>query len=309
MARTDAACRHQKRIMWRVEARLKVTVERTPESEAVLNVELDWDEIEDATNKAYKRLVQKYNVPGFRRGHAPRSSLERLLGKDTLYQEGLEDLIDSSYQQAVREHDLTPIARPTVDAPVLTTGQPYSFSARVPVLSPVTLGDYTAIRVEAPAIEVTDEEVQQTLDRIQQDQAIWQPVERPAQLGDRLTVDLTLRVGERQVSNLHDNEFELADDRPGIFSGMDQHLVGLTEGAHAEFTTTIPEDYANTELAGKEASYDVTIKAVKTRELPALDDELAKSIGEYETIDDVRKAVREQLLNQKESEARRKLRD
>ncbi len=288
---------------------MKVTVERTPDSEAVLTVELDWDEIEAATNKAYKRLVQKYTVPGFRRGHAPRSSLERLLGKDTLYQEGLEDLIDESYQKAIKENDLTPIARPTVDAPTLTTGQPYTFSARVPILSPVALGDYKSIRVETPPVEVTDEEVQQTLERIQQDQAIWQPMERPAQLGDKLTVDLTLHVDDRQVSNLHDNEFELVEDRPGIFSGMDQHLIGLTEGAHAEFTTTIPEDYANTELAGKEATYDVTVKAVKARELPALDDELAKSIGDYETIDDVRKAVREQLKSQKETEARRKLRE
>ena len=96
---------------------MKVTVERTPESEAVLNVEMDWDEIEAATNKAYKRLAQKYNVPGFRKGHAPRTMLERMLGKEAVYQEGLDDLIDTAYRNALVEHDLTPLTQPHVDAP------------------------------------------------------------------------------------------------------------------------------------------------------------------------------------------------
>ncbi len=289
---------------------MKVTVERTPASEAVLNVELEWAELEAASNKAYQRLVKKYNVPGFRPGHAPRATLERMLGgKDALYHEGLEDLIDSSYQQAIIENKLTPLGQPTVDAPEIEIGQPYTFVARVPVLAPVSIGDYTSIRVAQPELEVSDDEVQQTLDRIQQDQAMWLPADRPAQTGDKVTVDLTLTVGDREVSKLHDNEFELTDDRPGIFSGMDTHIVGLKEGDHAEFTTTIPEDYANADLAGKEANYDVTVKAVKYRELPALDDELAKTIGDYTTINEVRDSVRHEILVQKENDARRALRD
>src|SRR6185312_17506912 len=119
---------------------LKVTVERTPESEAVLNVELDWSEVEKASDRAYRKLVQKYNVPGFRRGHAPRTMLERMLGKDALYQEGLDDLIDQSVKSAVVEHQLRPLARPSVDSPPIEHGQPYSFVARLPVLTPVVLG-------------------------------------------------------------------------------------------------------------------------------------------------------------------------
>lgn len=288
---------------------MKVTVERTPESEAVLNVELDWAELEKASERAYRKMVQKYNVPGFRRGHAPRTMLERMLGKEAIYQEGLEDLIDESYRTAIREHHLQPIAQPSIDAPPIEIGQPYSFVAHVPVLSPAELGDYTSIRVEQAPIEVTDEEIQQVLERVQQDQTMWLPAERPAQLGDQVLADLTLTVGEREISNLHDNEFELTDDRHGIFSGMDEHLVGMSEGEAKEFSTTIPEDYANAELAGKEARFAVTLKGVKYRELPALDDELAKSIGDFETLDAVRAAVREQLRSQKESEARRDLRE
>ncbi len=288
---------------------MKVTVEQAPDSEAVLSVELEWEELEKASERAYKKLAQQYNVPGFRKGKAPRSMIERMVGKDAVYQEGLEELVDQSYKQAVKEHHLQPIARPTVDAPPIEYGQPYTFTARVPVLSPVTLGDYQAIRVEQPAITVSDEEIDGVVERIRQDQASNVPVERPAQLGDFVTMDLKLTVGEKEVSNLHDNEFELVLERPGIFAGMDDEIIGMSEGEAKQFTTTIPEDYSNPELAGKEAQYDVALKGVKVRELPEIDDELAKSSGDFENVEQLREAVRQQLLVQKINDARRALRD
>lgn len=288
---------------------MKVTVERTPESEAVLNVELDWTELEKASDRAYHKLAQKYSVPGFRKGHAPRSMLERMLGKEAIYQEGLEDLIESTYRDAVKQNDLTPLGQPSLDAPPLEMGQPYSFTARVPVLPEVQLGDYSAIRVAAPSVEVTDEDIEKVLKQVQDDQAMWLPAERPAQLGDKVVMDLKLTSGDRSISDLHDNEFELAAERAGIFSGMDEQIVGMTEGESKQFTTTIPEDYANADFAGKEAQYDVTLKGVKYRELPEIDDELAKSVGDYENVDALREAIRAQLQSQKESESRRTVRD
>lgn len=288
---------------------MKVTIERTTDSEAVLNVEFEWGELEKASDRAYRKLAQQYNVPGFRKGHAPRSMIERMLGKEAVYQEGLEELIESSYREAIRENDLTPLGQPALEAPPIELGQPYAYVARVPVLAPVTLGDYAAVRVEHPSAEVSDEEIDAVLERLRQDQAMWLPVERPAAVGDKVSVDLKLTVGEKQVSDLHDNEFELAEERPGIFSGMDAQVIGMSEGETKEFTTTIPEDYANTELAGKEAQYVVTVKGVKFRELPELDDELAKSVGEYETVAALRVAVAQQLGNQKETEAHRTMRE
>jgi trigger factor len=284
-------------------------VEQGADSEAVLNVELEWDELEKASDRAYRKLAQQYNVPGFRRGKAPRSMIERMLGKDAVYQEGLEELVDKSYKQAVNEHGLQPIARPTVDAPPIEYGQPYTFTARVPVLTPVALGDYQAIRVEQPPIEVSDQEIDDVVERIQQDQAIKTPVERAAQLGDFVTMDLKLTVGEKEVSNLHDNEFELTLERPGIFAGMDDEIIGMAEGESKQFATTIPEDYSNPELAGKEAQYDVRLLGVKVRELPEVDDELAKSSGDFENVQQLRDAIRQQLLVQKINDARRSLRD
>ncbi|HEX6796979.1 MAG TPA: trigger factor [Ktedonobacterales bacterium] len=288
---------------------MNVTIERPSESEAVLHVELDWAELEKASDRAYRKLVQKYKVPGFRPGHAPRSMIERMVGKETLYQEGLEDLVDSAYRDAVREHKLTPLAQPEVEAPEFTMGEPYTFTARVPVLAPVKLGDYHATSVPYPSTAVGDEDVERMVERTREQQAMWLPVERPAQIGDQLTMDLHLTAGDRQISDLHDTEFQLVEDRPGIYAGMDEQLVGLREGESKQFTTTIPEGYANAELAGKEAQYDVTVKAVKERELPELDDELAKAAGEFETLEGMRASYREQLERQRETEARREFRD
>ena len=275
----------------------------------MLNVELTWDEVEKASDRAYRQLAQKYNVPGFRRGHAPRSMIERMLGKDAVYHEGLDDLIESSYRSAITENDLRPLAQPEVETPELEIGQPYTFTAKVPVLAPVKLGDYQAVRVPLPEATVSDEDVEKVLQQLRQDQAMWLPVERPAELGDQVTVDLKLTVGERTVSDLHDNEFELTGERVGIFSGMDQHIVGMSEGESKTFTTTIPEDYANTEIAGQEAHYEVTVKGVKHREMPELDDELAKTVGQFDTLAALRAEISKGLQTRRETENRRALED
>jgi trigger factor len=288
---------------------VKVTVEQASNSEAILNVELEWSELEKASDRAYHKLAQRYNVPGFRPGHAPRSMLERMLGKDAIYQEGLETLIEDSYREAIRTHNLKPIGQPEVDAAPIQMNQPYTFTARVPVLAPVTLGDYQSVRVEHPRVDVTDEDVEKVVHDLQEQQALWVPAERPAQIGDRITADLKLTVGDRTISDLHDNEFELVESREGIFSGMDQHIAGMSEGETKEFTTTIPADYTNTDLAGQEAHYTVTLKAVKYRELPEIDDELAKSAGDYQTLDALKQSIREQLATRRESNAERDFRE
>ncbi|HEY8325239.1 MAG TPA: trigger factor [Ktedonobacterales bacterium] len=289
---------------------MKVTIERTPESEAKLHVEVDWPEIESASDKAYKRLAQKYTVHGFRRGHAPRATLERMLGREAIYQEGLDDLIDSAYRNAITENNLTPLTQPHVDTEQsLEIGQPFSAVVHVPVLTPATLGDYKAIRVPPPSLDITEEQVEETVERLRQQQAAWLPADRPAKVGDQVTMDLKLTSGDRDISNLHDNEFVLTDERAGIFSGMDEQVVGMKEGESKTFTTTIPEDYGNPDFAGKEATYEVTLKAVKEHELPELNDEFAMSVGEYSDMDAVRAAIREQLAAQRSRDANRELSD
>jgi trigger factor len=292
-----------------VEARVKVNVERASDSEAILKVELEWPELEKASERAYRKLAQRYTVPGFRPGHAPRSILERMVGRETIYQEGLEALIDESYREAIRTNNLRPVGEPELDAAPFAMNETFTYTAKVPVLAPVKLGDYQNVRVEHPGVEVTDDDIAKILRDLQEQQALWIPVERPAQVGDRVIADLKLTVGDRTISDLTENEFELADERQGIFSGMDQQLVGMSEGDTKEFDATIPDDYGNAELAGKAAQYVVTLKGVKYHELPELDDEFAKSAGDYESLESLRAAVREQLTSRRRNTAERDFRD
>ncbi len=290
---------------------MKVSVEKLPSSEAVVAVDFSWDEVEKASDKAYRKLVQKVDVPGFRRGKAPRSLMERRLGKEYIYQEGLDELMTETYRNALKEHDITPLAQPEVDAPVFEIGQPYHFTLKVPIISPVELGDYRSLHFEREEATVTSEEVEQELETMRNQQAKWEEVERPAQIGDRVTVDLKLTVEDSTISDLKDNPFELTDERHGLFSGMDEHIVGMSAGESKTFTTTIPADYANEKIAGKEANFEVTVHKVEAKEVPELDDALAPVVsnGQYETLEDLRKAISDSLLENKKRRIRDELRE
>ena len=290
---------------------MKVSVEKLPSSEAVVAIDFSWDEVQQASDKAYRKLVQKLDVPGFRRGKAPRSIVERRLGKESIYQEGLDDLMTETYRNALKEYDITPLGQAEVDAPVFEIGQPYHFTLTVPILSPVELGDYRSLHFEREEAIVTSEEVEQELESMRNQQAKWEEVERPAQIGDRVTVDLKLTVEDATISDLKDNPFELTDERHGLFTGMDEQIVGMSAGESKTFTTTIPADYANEKIAGKEASFTVTLHKAEVKEVPELDDALAAKVsnGQQETLEDLRKAVSDRQLDAKKRSIRDELRD
>src|SRR5947209_7694459 len=147
-------------MIYTLESVMKVSVEKLPSSEAVLQIDLSWDELEKASDKAYRKLVQKVDVQGFRRGKAPRSLLERRLGKEYIYQEGLDELISEAYRNTLKEHELTPLTQPELEAPVFEMGQPYHFSIKVPIVMPIELGDYRSLHFEREEAIVTSEEVE-----------------------------------------------------------------------------------------------------------------------------------------------------
>lgn len=287
---------------------MKVSVEKLPTSEAVLTVDLTWDELEKASDKAYKKLVKQVDIQGFRRGKAPRSLLERRVGKETIYQEGLDDLITDTYRDILKEHDLTPITQPELDAPIFEMGQDYHFTLKVPILTPVKLGDYKSLHFDREDVTVTSEEVEQELESLRNRQAEWKEVDRPAQIHDRVTVDLKLTSGDETISDLKDNPFELTDERHGLFKGMDEEVVGMKAGEQKSFTTTIPDDYTNEKLAGKESNYDITLHKVETKELPELDDEFAKTAGSND-LEDLRTSVSDSILEEKKRSNRDGLRE
>ncbi|MBO0777308.1 MAG: trigger factor [Ktedonobacteraceae bacterium] len=290
---------------------MKVSVEKLPTSEAVVDVEISWEEMEKASDKAYRKLVKQVDIQGFRRGKAPRTLLERRVGKEYIYQEGLDDLISEAYRNAMREHELTPITQPKLDAPTFEMGQPYHFSLTVPVVTPVELGDYRALHFERDEAEITSEELDKELERLRDSQVEWKEVERAADYKDRVTVDLKLTAGEKQISDLKDNPFELTDERSGLFTGMDEQVVGMRAGETKTFSTTIPTDYSKEDLAGQQADYTVTVHKVEEKHVPDLDDAFAVKVsdGQYESVEDLSKALSDNILENKKRTIRNELRE
>jgi trigger factor len=290
---------------------VKVSVEKLPTSEAVLEVEVTWDELEKASEKAYRKLVQKVDIQGFRRGKAPRALLERRLGKEYIYQEGLDELISDAYRDALKEHDLTPISQPKLDVPALEIGQPYHFSLTVPIITPVELTDYTSLHFEREEAGVTSEEVDEELESFRKQLTTWEEVQRPIQYGDRIKADLKLISDEQTLSDLKDNVFEITEERHGLFTGMDEHVLGMTAGESKSFTTTVPADYSNEKLAGKEAIYDVVVHLVEEKKLPELDDAFAAKVsdGQYETLEDLSKVLSDNILEKKKRQITNELRE
>jgi len=290
---------------------VKVSVEKLPNSEAVLNVDVTWNEMEKASDKAYRKLVKQVDVQGFRRGKAPRALLERRVGKEYIYQEGLDDLISEAYRNALDEHELTPISQPKLDAPVFEMGQDYHFSLTVPVVTPVKLGDYKTLHFERDEPAVSSEEVDKELETFQNNLAEWQAVERPVEYGDRIKADLKLTSEDKQISDLKDNTFEITNERHGLFTGMDEELIGVSAGESKSFTTTIPEDYSNEKYAGKEASYEVTVHSVESKQVPEIDDAFAAKVSEdqFDNVEDLRKAIGDNILERKKRSSTEELRE
>jgi trigger factor len=291
------------------ERTLNVTVETTPESDAQFHVHLDWPTIDKASEKVYQRLAKTQKIPGFRPGHAPRAMIERMVGRDALYEEAIEDLVQVAITNSARDHQMTLLAAPHAHVHEVNYGAEHDVTVTVPVLAHGELAEYQDIHLSPDPVEVTDADIDRVIEDARQREAAWVPVEQPAELGNRVTVALKFVVGEKTISDLKDHEFELVEDRTGLYTGMDQEIVGMKEGETKEFTLTIPADYPKTDMAGQEAQYTVTVDQVAVRELPAVDDELAKKLGKFTTVAEMRDAIREQLRAQRHESSQRRLRD
>jgi trigger factor len=288
---------------------LNVTVETTPESDAQFHVHLDWPTIDKASEKVYQRLAKTQKIPGFRPGHAPRAMIERLVGRDALYEEAIEDLVQDAITSSARERQMTLLAAPHAHVHEVKYGEEHDVTVTVPVLEHGALADYQDIHLSPEPVIVSDEDIDRVIEDARQREATWVPVEQPAELGNRVTVALKFVVGDKTISDLKDHEFELVDDRTGLYTGMDQEIVGMKEGETKEFTLTVPADYPKADLADQEAHYTVTVDQVAVRELPEVDDELARKLGKFADVAEMRESIREQLRTQRLATAQRHLRD
>ena len=280
-------------------------VTRVSESpiEVTLNIALDTDDEEPFISRSYRRVVGRLQIPGFRRGKAPRSIVESHVGRLGLLQEALEFMIPETLDNVLREQELQAYAEPDLE---LLEMEPVSFKAIVPLEPLVDLGDFRGIRVERPPVEVTDEEVDEVVEQIRYQSAPWEPAERPVQFGDLLTLDVTGFIEGEQITNDEGVDYIPQEDNSLPVPGFSGHLEGMTEGQEKDFTLTIPEEQYQEEFAGKECAYRVRVLSIKAKNLPDLDDEFAKGVGEgYESLQTLRDELRGRIASDAESNAER----
>ena len=286
---------------------VKVSAERLADSQVLLNIEAEPEELERSMELACRRLANRANIPGFRRGKAPRIVVERYLGRGAILQDALDRLVPELYARAISEQSVEAIAQPQIE---VTQLEPVVFKATVPVRPTVELGAYTEVRLSLEPVEVTEEQVNAVLERLRQRVAPWVPVERPVEYHDQITMNVEGTFDGQPFLNRQDEDFYVPPDWPLPLPGFGDKLVGLEKGKETEFTLAYPADHQRKELAGKEGSFKVLVKEIKAKQLPELNDDFAKSLGEgYETLVALKEAISLQLLEQAETDAKRRLAD
>ena len=284
---------------------MKVTRDNSSPIEVTLTVELATEDENPFIDRSYRRVVSRLNIPGFRRGRAPRHIVESMMGRTALLQEALEFMVPETLDKVLQDEEVSAFGEPSIE---VTELEPVSFTATVPLEPTVDLGDYREIRVETEPVEVTDEEVDGVLDRVRDEQAVWEPVERAAEYGDRLNLNVLGTMDDETVVEDEDVEYIPNEENVLPFPGFAPNLVGLSEDDESEFTVTVPEDYPREQYAGKDIEFKVSVLSVKEKALPELDDEFAKSVGDgFDDLEALRSSVRESLTSQAENAARNDL--
>ena len=281
---------------------MKVTKDKIENSQAFLTVEMEPAEVEDSLEEAYQRLVKKTNVPGFRKGKAPRVMLERHIGRESLLEDALNTLIPRAYEDALKEQEIEAFARADIE---ITQTEPLVFKATVPLPPTVKPGDYASLRLTPQPAASTEGEVDSVIDRLRHQQASWEPVEREVGFGDLAVFDVESTARGKTFINQKGVQYQVLKDYPAPLPGFAEQLVGMERDGAREFSLQIPTDYPDKELAGKEAHFKVALSEVKQERLPELDDEFARGIDpKFETLTSLRREVADNLRLRAEERAR-----
>ena len=291
----------------RRESPVIVTKESVNPTEVTLNVSMDAEDEEPFINRSYRRLVSRVQIPGFRPGKAPRSIVESHLGRHALLHEALEFMIPETLDQVLKDENLQAFIEPQLE---LVDMEPVTFKAVVPLEPLVDLGNFRVIRVERDPLEVTDEQVDQVIEQLRYESGPWEPVDRPVQFGDLLSLDVTGTIQGEEAINDQGTDYIPGQDNSLPMPGFSIYLEGMTVDQAKEFTLAVPEDHHQTEYAGKECRFQVRVLSIKEKKLPELDDEFAKGIRDgYESVEALRNFVRERLTEDAEMAVERSIQE
>ena len=284
---------------------MKITVDRLPKSVVSIDIAADPEEFADALNSTMREVSRDAQIPGFRKGKAPRHIIERLIGREAIVAEAGRNMMDDLYRRALDEQDLQPVSEPQVD---IYNEEPIAFKVVVEVFPTVELGDYKSVRAETREVDIEDDEVEEELQELLKNHAEWVDVEEERQPndGEQVTIDLEVFEGDEPFQEpATDAVFVLGESN--LFDSMVEALKMMVPGSSSEMTLAFEEDdeTVRPNMRGKTLRYAITLKKISRRDMPELNDEFAKNVNEqFETVDELREAVAEDLLRQKARRSR-----
>lgn len=284
---------------------MTATWEKKEGNEGLLQVTVPAEEVDKALDQAFKKVVKQINVPGFRKGKVPRPIFEQRFGVEALYQDAVDILLPKAYSNAVEEAGINPVDQPEIEVTQIEKGKEFKFDATVTVEPEVELGDYKGLEIEKQNTELTDEEVEETIQqRLEAMADMVVKEDGKVEEGDTVNLDFDGYVDGEQFEGGQADGYDLEIGSGMFIPGFEEQLVGLAVGEEKDVEVTFPEEYHAEELAGKPATFKTKINEIKSKEVPELDDELANELdSEANTVDEYKENLRKQLAENKATEA------
>ena len=273
-----------------------------------ITMEIDPDVFEKAINSVYTNNRGRIQLPGFRKGKAPRKMIERMYGKEVFYEDAINECLPDAYEAAIKELEIAPASRPQFDVENIEDGK-VTINAMVAVRPEVTLGQYKGLDVAKDAVIVTEDDVDEDIRKTaERNSRMVEVTDRPAQMGDTVTIDYEGFVDGVAFEGGKGTDHALELGSHSFIDTFEDQLVGKNVGDHVEVNVTFPEQYHAADLAGKPALFQVDVKEIKVKEIPAIDDELAKDVSEFDTLEEYKASVRTRLTESKQRQADSKYR-
>lgn len=283
---------------------MSLQVEKLEKNMAKLTVEVPAEQFEEALKTSYNKNKNKFNIPGFRKGKAPQAMVEKMYGVGVLYEDAADEIINNTYAGAMDESGLDIVSRPEISVEQIEKGKAFIYTALVAVKPEVTLGEYKGVEVEKAKPEVTDADVDAELKKVQEQNSRLVSVEDRAVLdGDQTIIDFEGFVDGTPFEGGKAEDYSLTIGSHSFIDTFEEQLIGKNIGEEVEVNVTFPEQYHAAELAGKPALFKVTVKEIKVKELPELNDEFAGEVSEFETLDEYKNDIRAKLAETKEKQA------
>lgn len=283
---------------------MQVKVENLEKNVVQLEIEVEAEKFDQGLQKAFAKNANKFSIPGFRRGKAPRSMVEKFYGEQVLYEDAINAICPDAYDQAIEENDIHPVDRPEIDIKQIGKGQVFIFTAKVTVKPEVELGQYKGVEVQKASAIVTDEDLEKEIEKVlDKNSRLINIEDRPVASGDTAVIDFEGFIDGVAFEGGSGKNYNLVIGSGSFIPGFEDQLIGAAIGEEKEVNVSFPEDYGSAELAGKPALFKVKVNEIKVKELPTLDDEFAKDVSEFDTLEEYKADLRKNLVEQAEHRA------